>query len=330
LAIACATCSASAAIAEPSPKVGADAAPVEPAPAAATLADSLSGQAKIDYEAARLLYLDGDATSALVKFQAAYELARDPRLLWNLAACQKQLRHYAEVEALLKRFLLEGGDRITAQDRSDATGLLETIAPFLADVKIVVNEQGADVFVDDGPLGRTPLAGPVRIALGKRRLGVRKQGFVSYEQEFEVRGGGELVLSVALRREVHEGRLRVFAGNGDQIGIDGRNVGLGAWLGTLPSGPHLVEVTAPGKLPYRSDLVVSDRQTSTLRATLESRPQPAKSVIESSWFWTAGAVVLAAGLGIGGYFAFKPDESKPGAVNGSLDPGQVQLPLRRR
>jgi hypothetical protein len=328
LAIVGATCWTSGAIAE-SPKTGADASPVQ-ASATTTLADSLSGQAKIDYEAARLLYQDGDAASALVKFQAAYELARDPHLLWNLAACQKQLRHYAEVEALLRRFLLEGGDRVTAADRSEATALLETIAPFLADVKILVSEQGADAFVDDGPVGRTPLAGPVRIALGRRRLRVEKKGFVRYDKEFEVKGGGELVLSVALRREVHEGRLRVFAGNGDQIGIDGRSMGLGAWLGTLPSGPHLVEVTAPGKLPYRSDVVIVDQQTSTLRATLESHPQPAKSVIESSWFWTAGAVVLAAGLGIGGYFAFKPDESKPGAVRGSLDPGQVQLPLGRR
>ena len=64
----------------------------EPAPPP-PIVQLLTGDAKRDYESARLLYDNGDYAGASVKFQSAYELSRaqnskwegDPRLLWNAA-----------------------------------------------------------------------------------------------------------------------------------------------------------------------------------------------------------------------------------------------------
>ncbi|HEY0466020.1 MAG TPA: hypothetical protein VGC79_17540, partial [Polyangiaceae bacterium] len=90
-----------------------------PLPVTGSLADSLKGMAKADYAAAKILYEDGDFQGALQKLKASYEAAKDPRLLWNMAACEKNLRHYAEVARLVDRYLAEGGALVSPQDRAD-------------------------------------------------------------------------------------------------------------------------------------------------------------------------------------------------------------------
>jgi TolA-binding protein len=57
------------------------------------LASSLRGQAATDYQAARILFDDGDYAGASLKFQHAFEESGDARLLWNIAVCEKNLRH---------------------------------------------------------------------------------------------------------------------------------------------------------------------------------------------------------------------------------------------
>ena len=292
------------------------------------LGDALSGQAKQEYEAARLLYLDGDAASASVKFQSAYDLSHEPRLLWNLAACQKQLRHYAALERLLKRYLAEGNSVITETDRTEANALLQTIAPLLTDATIQVNEPGATIYVDDAAIGQSPLPEVARLDLGSRKIRVEKPGFVTYEVTVPVGGGVAIALDVKLAKDLHEGKLRVIADGGAQIRVDGQSRGFGVWMGVLPSGAHAVEVSATGKLPYHSEVVVSDNQTNTLRAMLENRTSTEPG-FDTTWLWVAGSAVLAAGLGIAGYYEFGPSHQSPSSPVGSFAPGTVQLSFVR-
>lgn len=103
--------------------LGARAAPrvaTPPAPAAApsTISDTLTGQVRKDYDTARVLLADGDFGGALVKFTAAYDASKDGRLLWNIAACEKTLRHYARAVALLRRYA--EAPTTNANDKHDA------------------------------------------------------------------------------------------------------------------------------------------------------------------------------------------------------------------
>src|SRR4051812_1715450 len=74
----------SLAAAQPGKKKPAAAAPA-PAATQPSLSATLTGMARAEYEAAKSLYQDGDFTNAIVKYQHAYELSKDPRLLWNVA-----------------------------------------------------------------------------------------------------------------------------------------------------------------------------------------------------------------------------------------------------
>lgn len=302
--------------------------PVSPAPAAPpaplrpSLAETLTGDAKSEYEGGKLLYGDGDFAGALVKFQRAYELASEPRLLWNMAACEKNLRHYTKVLTLVLRYQKDGAALLTEEDRQQAADLTQAVSAFVSKLRITVNEAGAQVFVDDEAVGTTPMAEPALIDMGMRRVRIKKDGFKDFDDPQQVSGGGEVSLSVNLEKEVHQGRLYVSAGEKDAIAIDGQVVATGKWEGVVPSGGHTLRVTAPGMRSYQSELSIRDNEVRSVPVTLDPEARQGGS----AWPWIAGGAAVVAGAAVGGYFLFKPkDQAAPPPVAGTLDPGTVQL-----
>jgi len=284
--------------------------------------------AKAEYEAGRLLYADGDYAGAALKFQSAYDASKDPRLLWNTAAAEKNLRHYAKVVELVERYVAEAGTRLKPEDRAEAEALLTTVRAFISTVTLDVQPEGAAIFVDDVKIGESPLKAPLLVDQGEHRIRVSKDGFQDFTATQSLQGGAPFSLTVALQAAVHQGRLRVVASAGETISVDGKQVGSGEWEGVLPSGIHSVTVTAAGKRTYQSDVAIQDDQTQSVRVALESATPAAAQKDKGSmtWLWIAGGAVLATGLGVGAYFAFKPDDKEP--VPGTL--GTVELPLHAR
>lgn len=295
------------------------------------LAESLTGVARAEYEAGRILYLDGDYQTAVVKFDRAYQESKDPRLLWNMAAAEKNLRHYVRVEELVRRYITESGSQLTEAERADAQTLLDTVSQFIGDVTIKVQPDGANVAVDGAAVGVTPFEKPVRLEIGTRAFEVKKDGYVPHRESIQVSGGSQL-LEFNLEQELHQGTLRILADPGNIIHVDGKVVGTTEWQGTLASGAHNVHVTAEGFRPYRSDTVVQDNQTTTLRITLQEDAKslgamsPEDSGNDYMWAWIAGGAVVVSGLAIGSYYLFRPGDSGPPApVEGTL--GTIELPF---
>ena len=96
-----------------------------------SLSETLTGEARTDYDAAKLLYENGDFAGAASKFRQAYDRAHEPRLLWNIAVCEKGLRHYARVQKLSQRYLDEGRDLISPEQTKAARDLAEALKPFV-------------------------------------------------------------------------------------------------------------------------------------------------------------------------------------------------------
>ncbi len=290
-------------------------APPPPPPAPPTLAQTLTGDAKLDYESGKLLLGDGDFAGALVKFGSAYDKAKDPRLLWNMAACEKGLRHYAKALKLLRAYAKS--DATSPEDRTEANDLIKVMEPFTSKLRINVSEAGADVLVDQDPAGKTPLE-PVVVDIGTRRIRVTKEGFQEFAREVPVGGSAESTVEVKLLKIVHEGKVIVRAGPSDTITFDGQVVGIGSWVGTVPSGGHTLRVTASKMQPYQTEVLVQDNQTRDVPVTLVAEPTKGLPL----WAWIAGGVAVA-GLGVGGYFVFRPSPTYEGPV-GTLGQGTVE------
>ncbi|WP_437614822.1 PEGA domain-containing protein [Sorangium sp. So ce834] len=317
------------AAAQPAPAAGAAAPPAPPAgaPAASApapqgpLSETLTGEAKAEYEAARILFGDGDFRNAIIKFERAYELSRDPRLLWNIALCQKNLQRYARLLGTVEKLLQDAGPQLSEQDRKDAAALIEATKAYVSRLELRASEAGATVFVDGEEVGQTPLRAPVLLDVGTRKIRVTKKGFEAFEVAQQVPGGGVVTVAATLEKEVHEGRLIVAAPANAVISIDGRVVGRGSYDGPVPSGGHSLRVTASDMVSHQSEVMIYDNQTRRVQVSLQ--PAPKKSNIEQ-WIWIGGGVaVLTGALLVGlGVFASEPP------VNGNLSPGSVALSAR--
>jgi hypothetical protein len=301
-----------------------------PPPAAPPLSDALTGQAQADYQAARLLYGDGDFAGASLKFKQAFEASKDVRLLWNMAACEKNMRHYSKVFLLVERYVALGGAVLPESDKRDATDLLDAMKSYVSRVKISVNEPEATITVDDEVLGMSPLMETVLLDMGSRRIRVTKPGFSEYFDTLQVQGASDLAVVVKLLRETHEGRIAITAGADNMLYLDGKLVGQGQWESTVPSGTHSLRVTARGMKPYQNEIVLNDKETRTLGVTLE--PEARKEGSYALW-WVIGGVLVAGAASSTVYLVTRNQDSGGGTtqpVLGTIQPESVQLLFQPR
>jgi hypothetical protein len=282
--------------------------------AAVPLGQALVGAAKADYDSARSLYAERDFSGALIKFTAAYAASKDPRLLWNMASCEGKRRHYTKALVFLRSFVGEGGALVSDQDRRDAAQFIAAIEPLTSTARIEVTPPGADVFVDDEPIGQSPLP-LTTLDIGVHTLRVEKADFHAAAERITISGGAEVPIRVVLTPIVHEGRLSIRAPEKAAIALDGAPLGLGSWSGGVRSGGHTLRVTAAGMLAHEAEVLVQDGQTRDVSVSLD--PEPRRGGIPT-WAWIAGGVVLAGGLGTGGYFLFKSSSKSVAQPTGTI------------
>ncbi|MFO0666139.1 MAG: PEGA domain-containing protein [Polyangiaceae bacterium] len=305
------------AFAQPAP-AAAPAAPAAAPGAVPPLSESLTGEAKASYEAGKVLFRDRDFGGSLVKFQAAYDKSKDARLKWNIAACEKNQRHYARVQRLIREYMTEGGDKLTAQDMEDARELLKTIEPFVVRLKLSVNQPGASVYVDDDLIGKSPIAEAIVVDIGQRKVRIVKDDYEEFSQTVVVGDSAEKVVDVKLVPRIREGKVIIKAPEGATIYVDGQPVGTTVYNASMSAGGHTVKVTQKGMVPYQSELVVEDKKTRSIDVQLQAE----KGGVPT-WVWVvSGGVVLAAGIGVGTYFLVKPNEVK---TTGTFSSGFVDV-----
>src|SRR5207245_1949529 len=73
----------------------------------------------------------------------------DPRLLWNVAVCEKQLRHYAKTIPLLEKFLELAAPLITAEERRTATEFSAALRKLVGEVTLECSQSDALLFIDE-------------------------------------------------------------------------------------------------------------------------------------------------------------------------------------
>jgi hypothetical protein len=310
LAILCASGLARIADAQPT-GAGASAAPKTP------LIESLSGPAKEAYEAATILVNNGDSAHAIAKYREAYEQSKDPRLLFDMAICERDLHAYAAMQGLLLRYERDAGAEMSPEQKADVEAALAAIHNFIGTVNLTVSEAGADVSIDGEPVGTTPLAAPLVLDLGKHTLSVKKDGFDPVEHPIEISGGNETNAGITLFRRARPALLKVTAHPGATVVIDKKELAHGTFDGALAPGTHEVQVTEPGKRAYETRVVLGDGEARSLQVTLEEERHAA------IWPWIAGGVALLVGAGVGGYVLVQQENRQHGPTGGVAT---VQIP----
>lgn len=280
----------------------------------APLAESLGGTAKQEYEAARILFDDGDFLGAIAKFKRAYELSGDPRLLWNQAVCEKELRHYARSAELIRRYLAEGADLLEPQKKDEVQRILDSLKRFSSRVVFSGVPNGASLRIDGEAIGVMPLSGPLVLDLGTHKIEISFPGYQTWVREVDIPGSAPVNVRVKLEPETQLAQLSIRTHRGASIQIDGAFVGEGRYDGALEPGSHTIVVSQKGKKTETRtiDLLSGGRRTLdvSLRDSAGAGPLP----------WILGGAVLVGGAVVTGFLMTQPGNFEgPTGTLGTID-----------
>ncbi|MCU0681560.1 MAG: PEGA domain-containing protein [Polyangiaceae bacterium] len=169
-----------------------------PTPADQAVDASSVQAAREHYDRGLKLYDEGAYDAARVEFGKAYDLAPSYRLLYNLGLVHKQLVDYVNALKSFERYLAEGGAAIPDGRRIDVAKEVQELKARIGRVRIKTNVPGAEIFVDDVPVGRSPFAGDLLVNPGNRKVSATKAGRNAASKLIQVAGSDTIDVSLDL------------------------------------------------------------------------------------------------------------------------------------
>jgi hypothetical protein len=240
--------------------------------------DQLPLEARGHWDAALALAAKKNWDGARTSFKAAYDLSKNPRVLFNVAIAEKELEHYPAAIEALRRELAEGKGQLSKDEGKDVESFIAGLEKFVAQLTIEVSERDADVFIDDEKIDASKLPGPVTVKIGTRRVRAVKPRFAEAAESVTLAGGGAGKVTLKLSELVRTARVNVsVVGPANAIvKIDGREVGPAPYAGQVPvtADPHQFTAEAPGYVAATQSALVKDGEA--LNLTLQLAPEQEK------------------------------------------------------
>ncbi len=177
-------------------------------------------------------------------------------------------------------------------------------APGLIEVKCRVPE--AIIEIDGRTLSRNE-SFPLQVEPGAHAISFARSGYVTSRHTVVVNSGKKVLVRCALEplQPIPErlgGRLFVqLSPQGSGLSLDGRAIESGA---SVPAGPHHLQASRPGYLPWRRGIVVPAQADTRLAVELSPTPEAQRELLRSARQRRALAYVLGgSGVALGGVAA---------------------------
>jgi tetratricopeptide (TPR) repeat protein len=284
---------ASSALAEPSKDAAGASTPAVEEPASPTTdGSSKEGvqEAGKHYARGLSLYSEGDFALAVIEFDRAYALVSDYRVLYNIGQVRIQLGNNAKARQALERYLAEGGGKVAAQRLSAVTADLEMLAARTATLRVETNVDGALIFIDDVPMGTSPLLEPILLDAGDHRLTLKKLGFNQADSRLTLAGGDATSARLDLVPEARAAASRIVVEKRYLEKSD-----RGAWIWATWSATSVFAVsgvtTAALGLKAANDLDRLRQSDQTNRGELDSTQRRARTLLVTGDVLGAAAIV---------------------------------------
>ena len=207
----------------------------------------------------------GDDLGALPLFDEAYRMSPTPRAAAQRAFCAQALGRWTQVEADLNEALKSPDDAWVKKNRAAIDESLRVTKTKVAVIEVVGDPAGSEVLVNGKPVGRLPLASPVRIEAGEIDVELRADGHRPATKTLRVDGGQYQRVVVRAEADVPP-------------------------TPPAPTPPSATPAPAPNVAVYVTNTNPS--------GTVTSRPEPASAARRApKWVsWGLGAVSLGVGV----------------------------------
>lgn len=155
-------------------------------------------EARERYDNAVKLYEEGAYDAALVELNRAAELRPSYKLYYNIGQVRYAMHDYAAAIDAYRRYLDQGGDKIPSSRREQVQKELNELAQRVAKLTIDVDVPGAEILIDDAPVGTSPLAAPLIVNSGIRLVTVRHPDYLPQTRRITLAGNVQDKVSFTL------------------------------------------------------------------------------------------------------------------------------------
>jgi PEGA domain len=145
-----------------------------------------SDEASRRFKSGVAFYKDKDFTAAMVEFKRAYELVPNYNVLFNLGQTARELKDYASALSAFDQYLRDGGGKIASGRRKEVTAAIDELRKKVGNLKIAASVEGAEIVVDDVPVGVSPLPAPVVVNVGRHKLTATAKGYAPATRQVDV------------------------------------------------------------------------------------------------------------------------------------------------
>jgi tetratricopeptide (TPR) repeat protein len=144
---------------------------------------------------------EGNFEAALAEFRKANQIAPSYRILYNIAQAYYETHDYVSALKYYKQYLTDGDADVTESRKTAVEETIQKLEARIAYLEIVVDVDGAQVSVDDVPVGPSPLAGPISVNPGPRRVSASKTGLPVATRTISAAGSDRLNVALVLRAQ---------------------------------------------------------------------------------------------------------------------------------
>jgi tetratricopeptide (TPR) repeat protein len=191
--------------------------------------NSPTERARVHFRNGVDFYHEGNFRAALIEFKRAYKASPHYKLLYNLGQASLELQEDGPAIEYFTNYLREGAEELSAERRREVEQDIARLQARLAHAIITTNQDGAEIYVDDGLVGTSPLREPLKLSVGRRRITAIKSGFITAERTLDVASGDNVAIALELKeRDQDLSKLR-FGVNSS--GRDGAPLSPAAWAG---------------------------------------------------------------------------------------------------
>ncbi len=212
---------------------------------AASVRDALPAEAKADFDRGADLFKRGDPTAARAAFLSAYSGSGEPRVLFNVAVCEKELGHHASAIAALEKSLASADRALPREYIQRTAEAIETLRRHVATVSVDVSVASAVLRLDGEIVRERQLV----IDPGQHVLTASKEGFESAATTFAAKAGEQARVSLVLAPSTSPGtaRLSCVGEPTCELRIGSELLGRGSAVVSRSTGSYVVRATVGGR-----------------------------------------------------------------------------------
>jgi hypothetical protein len=226
---------------------------------------------------------------ARASFKAAYDASKNPRVLYNVAIAEKEMKQLGAAYETFKKMDAEGKGQLPPDEAADVKVAMAGLRQLVVELTIDVNERDAEIFIveNDGKteekLDTSRLPGPYYTTGGKKRVRATKTGFAEAVEVIDFGGGTTGKVSIRLQTLTRTARVNVnVVGPANAIvKVDGREVGAAPWQGQVgvSAEPHQFSAEAPGHVTATQSAIVKEGETLNLTLQLAVEQEKGKLLV---------------------------------------------------